>query len=211
MMHFWLVDHYDSFTLNIRDWLLTHPAVETVQIVAYDDRDQMQLVADDAAPIILGPGPKDPWSILPSHDLLLKTNPSRPVLGICLGHQLLGVISGANLARAKAPKHGVTVEINGDALLCAGRVAVYHSLVIEEPTEGFSVVARGPENEVMAIESTVPGKLVWGWQFHPESFMTDRREQLCSLWIDACQKHSVHKERPKPTYKVTTDPLPMPS
>ena len=194
-MHMWLINHYDSFTFNVRDWLLEHPAVDTVGIVNFDDAEAMQAVAIDDAPLVLSPGPKDPQSIGLTAALVRNLQDYRPVLGLCLGHQLLGVLHGSRLVRARTPLHGsrrrlwIRRKALADQFKSEPLVAVYHSLVLHaDLAPGLELLAVDEDGDPMAIASTNIRRPFLGWQFHPESFLTADRKLWCSLWIDYCSQ-----------------------
>jgi anthranilate synthase/aminodeoxychorismate synthase-like glutamine amidotransferase len=114
---------------------------------------------------------------------------SRPILGICLGHQAIGVAFGAEIVRAARPVHGKTSAIFHDGLgifhgLPQGFLAArYHSLAVREtslPAE-LVVTARSSDGEIMAIRHAA--RSLVGVQFHPESFVSEHGVDMLENWL----------------------------
>jgi anthranilate synthase/aminodeoxychorismate synthase-like glutamine amidotransferase len=141
--------------------------------------------------IVISPGPGRPEDAGISCDVIRRFGPTTPVLGVCLGHQAIGVVYGGTVCRAQAPMHGKTSTVVHDgkgvfsglqAPFQAGR---YHSLVIagdRVPGE-LEVAARTKEdNTIMAVRHrSYP---VHGVQFHPESVLTDEGRRLLRNFLE---------------------------
>lgn len=176
---FLLIDNYDSFTYNLVQAFqqLGH----TPRVVKNDDPSLLRLAGDPAVNMVcLSPGPGHPDKAGLCLEFLARLNPATPVLGVCLGHQALGRFAGAPVEVGPCIMHGKTSEIVHDgAGLFTGlpnpmRVGRYHSLVVRSDDDAvnprFTVTARGPEGEVMALRYN---DRPWaGVQFHPESILT---------------------------------------
>ncbi|PWW58258.1 anthranilate synthase component II [Actinokineospora spheciospongiae] len=174
-----LVDAYDSFTYII-DQYLRDLGLE-VGVVRNDRVDPASLaVSAPARPdfVVLGPGPGHPADSGYVH-LLGAMDPAVPVLGICLGHQAIGMASGGRIERA-TPRHGKTSEVLHDGTGCFRdiptpvRVARYHSLVVEENSipDDLVVTARAADDgHVMGLRHR--SRPIESVQFHPESIGTD--------------------------------------
>lgn len=191
---FLLVDNYDSFTYNLVEAFrqLGHDPL----VVRNDDPTLLRLAEDPALKMVcLSPGPGHPDKAGLCPDLLAlldRRDPAVPVLGVCLGHQALGRFAGAPVEVGPCIMHGKTSEIVHDgAGLFAGlpnpmRVGRYHSLVVrseDNASSRFTVTARGPEGEVMALRYN---DRPWaGVQFHPESILTPDGLRLLANFPDA--------------------------
>ena len=177
---FLLIDNYDSFTYNLVQafyGLGREPLVmanDAPGLLAQAENPELELVC-----ISPGPGrPENAGLCLEFLRRLEKRAPAVPVLGVCLGHQLLGLHAGAEIVLAPQVMHGKQSDIVHDGKgLFEGlpnplRVGRYHSLVVRlgEAAERLEATARGPEGEVMALRYR---DRPWvGVQFHPESVLT---------------------------------------
>ncbi len=183
-----LIDHYDSFTQNVMDWLHCDKNSYKIRRIQFDSEEGMKWAERHADAIVLSPGPKSPEDAKSTTDLVESRLGKVPILGICLGHQILGLHAGGNIKKCRDPWHGekrrikVTYQdgffrdVPGDF-----GAAVYNSLTID-PT-GFKkdwiVSAKDHHNEVQAIEYIAKGRApAVGLQFHPESFMSEHADQL---------------------------------
>jgi len=183
-----LIDNYDSFTYNLVQRLgEIDPALELV--VKRNDEISLDEIARLApSQLIISPGPCTPSEAGISCAAITRFAGKLPILGVCLGHQAIGQASGATIVRAERLMHGKTDQIHHDGSgLFAGlpnpfEATRYHSLVIQPGTlnDDFVVCAwsEGPDNlrEIMGVRHrTQP---LFGVQFHPESFLTDRGSDL---------------------------------
>lgn len=184
-----VVDNYDSFTWNLVQLLAATGAA--VEVVRNDAASAAELLARRPAGIVLSPGPGRPETAGVCMELL-RQRPEVPLLGVCLGHQALGVACGARCVRAPEVVHGKTSEIHHDGTgLFAGlpepfAATRYHSLVLEPeslPAE-LRPVARTADGTLMAIaHRELP---YHGVQFHPESFATAGGARLAGNFLALC-------------------------
>jgi anthranilate synthase component 2 len=184
-----VVDNYDSFTWNLVQLLAATGAA--VEVVRNDAASAAELLARRPAGIVLSPGPGRPETAGVCMELL-RQRPEVPLLGVCLGHQALGVACGARCVRAPEVVHGKTSEIHHDGSgLFAGlpepfAATRYHSLVLEPeslPAE-LRPVARTADGTLMAIaHRELP---YHGVQFHPESFATAGGARLAGNFLALC-------------------------
>ncbi|MGB9590604.1 MAG: anthranilate synthase component II [candidate division WOR-3 bacterium] len=174
-----IVDHRDSFTYNI--YHLFRGLGQDVAVVDYTEVSAEDCVRN--SPVILGPGPHSPMDVPESIRLLVDIAGAVPVLGICLGHQIIGVAMGGRIRRATRIAHGVISQIEHDGQgLFAGLpnpcgFVRYHSLVLDQPLPtGLRATAFDENGDVAGLEhKSLP---VWGIQFHPESALSKRGERL---------------------------------
>jgi len=205
-----LIDNYDSFVYNLARYL-EELGVE-VEVVRNDVVTVEQVLERSAEAIVISPGPCGPREAGISVELVRAVLGRVPLLGVCLGHQVLAAASGARVVRAARPVHGQVARIEHDGGgpsavgLFAGiesplTVARYHSLIVDPETlgEAWRVTARSDEGLVMAIAHT--RHLAFGVQFHPESVLTDSGHRL--LWNFLCAAGVVSGSMP-----AVPDPAP---
>ena len=188
---FLFIDNYDSFSWNLVQAFYALGRKPVVR--ANDDPHILELAASpELEAVCISPGPSHPRNAGLCLEFLKRLPASVPVLGVCLGHQLLGYFAGAEVSRAPYVMHGKSSDIIHDgAGLFAGlpnpmTVGRYHSLVVQskedEPNPRFTVTSRGPEGEVMALRYN---DRPWvGIQFHPESILTPDGLQLLGNFPD---------------------------
>ena len=173
-----VIDNYDSFVHNLaRYFRLLGFETEVVR----NDAITLQQVKEFAPEaIILSPGPGRPDDAGISVDLVRACQDEFPMLGVCLGHQVIGAAFGAEIETAKEILHGRTSKLKhlGIGLFAdlpsELTVCRYHSLVVDEDSlTGTELIptARTGDGTVMAIAHKQ--KPIYGLQFHPEAILTD--------------------------------------
>jgi para-aminobenzoate synthetase component II len=181
-----VIDNYDSFVYNLVQYLAQLGAECVVR------RNDAVRPGDVAAAdgVLISPGPGTPERAGASMDIVRDcAEQGRALLGVCLGHQAIGAVWGATVARAPELLHGKTSEVhhNGAAVL-AGLpqpfiATRYHSLTVLPETipEELEVTGRTASGIVMAMRHReLP---VHGVQFHPESVLTDGGHRLLANWL----------------------------
>lgn len=182
-----LLDNYDSFTFNLAQYLGelgAPPVVRRNDEITLDEIGEMR-----PAHIVISPGPGRPEEAGISVELIRRFGPTTPVLGVCLGHQGIGIAFGGQVIRASQLMHGKTSSVQHDGRgvfrglqqpFVAGR---YHSLVVAEPLpESLEMAARTEDGTIMGVRHrTFP---VHGVQFHPESVLTGEGRQLLRNFLE---------------------------
>jgi anthranilate synthase/aminodeoxychorismate synthase-like glutamine amidotransferase len=172
-----VIDNYDSFTYNLVQYLGelgAQPLVRRNNEITLDE-----IAALRPTQIVISPGPGRPEQAGITLDVIRKFGPTTPLLGVCLGHQAIGMAFGGSVVRAIAPMHGKTSSIQHDGRgVFAGiaspfTVGRYHSLVVERQglPEDLEISAQTEDDgTVMALRHRVFP--IHGVQFHPESVLT---------------------------------------
>ncbi|RAY14641.1 aminodeoxychorismate/anthranilate synthase component II [Actinomadura craniellae] len=181
-----VVDNRDSFVFNLVQYLLELGADCVVK-----DRSAVTLADAEAVDgVLLSPGPGHPRDTGICLDLVRRTD--RPLLGVCLGHQIIAVAYGATVSRAPEVVHGYTSAIHhSGAGLLAGLPSPfpatrYHSLAVEPGTVAapLEVTARTADGVVMGLRHRT--RPVEGVQFHPESVLSEHGHALLDNWLARC-------------------------
>ncbi|NNE82968.1 MAG: aminodeoxychorismate/anthranilate synthase component II [Alphaproteobacteria bacterium] len=193
---FLLIDNYDSFTYNLVHFLGELGVEADVRRNDALSVDEALALAPEA--IVISPGPGVPDNAGICLDLVARAAEQRvPVLGVCLGHQVIGQVFGGKIIRAPVPMHGKIDDIRHRGLgvfqglpnpLVATR---YHSLVIEAATlpETLTVTAETGDGLIMGVAHTeLP---VHGVQFHPESIATVAGHDLLANFIELATGKSI--------------------
>jgi len=178
-----VIDNYDSFTYNLVQRLGEIDASLEIQVHRNDKLTVDRIQELSPSHLIISPGPCTPSEAGISVETIERLKGTLPILGVCLGHQSIAQATGATITRAKQLMHGKTDQIHHDDQgIFAGlpnpfTATRYHSLAIEAETlsDEFTVSAwaeaPGQEREIMAIRHREYS--LEGWQFHPESFLTE--------------------------------------
>ena len=184
-----VIDNYDSFTYNLVQYLGELGAEVRVR---RNDQVGLDEVAEMTPEhIVISPGPGRPEDAGVSMDVIRRFGPTTPVLGVCLGHQAIGMVYGGVVTRATRPMHGKTSTVVHDGKgifdgvgspFQAGR---YHSLVVSG--EGFPAQLRASahtkeDRTIMGVRHV--SYPVHGVQFHPESVLTDEGRRILRNFLD---------------------------
>jgi anthranilate synthase/aminodeoxychorismate synthase-like glutamine amidotransferase len=180
-----LIDNYDSFTHILHHYLLQLNT--DVRVLRNDAVSLEEVITLAPERIIISPGPQTPLEAGITSDIITYFVSKIPILGICLGHQALGMYFGARLNKALQPVHGNTASIfhNQDELfkdIPQSFLAMrYHSLIIDNYSNTDIVpLAFTDEHELMAFKHKIYPAT--GIQFHPESILTEFGLQLLQNW-----------------------------
>ena len=186
-----MIDNYDSFTYNLVQYL--GELGGDVEVVRNDVASAAELLDRGPAGVVISPGPGRPEDAGVSLDVVHGcVERDLPLLGVCLGHQAIGLACGGRIVRARSIMHGKVSSIEHDGhgvfrdLPSPIQATRYPSLVISE--EGFpetlEVTARTADGEIMGVRHREHP--IEGVQFHPESILTEVGKQLLRRFLDRC-------------------------
>ena len=182
-----LIDNYDSFTFNLAQYLGELGAQTVVRRndeVSIPEIERMQ-----PERIVISPGPGRPEDAGVTVEAIRTFGARIPVLGVCLGHQGIGLAFGGTVVRAGELMHGKVSAVHHDGKgvfkgisqpFTAGR---YHSLVVAEPVpDQLEIAARTEDGTIMGVRHrTAP---IHGVQFHPESVLTPEGRKLLRNFLE---------------------------
>ncbi len=187
-----MIDNYDSFTFNLVQYFGELGA--DVLVRRNDEISSEEIAALAPSHLVISPGPCTPAEAGISVEAIKTYAGKIPILGVCLGHQSIGVAFGGNIVRAGQVMHGKTSPVfHADGGVFSGLenplVATrYHSLVIEKATlpdvleiTAWTVDEQGQPDEIMGVRHKQLA--VQGVQFHPESILTRQGHQLLQNFL----------------------------
>ncbi|MER0239525.1 aminodeoxychorismate/anthranilate synthase component II [Fulvimarina sp. MAC8] len=193
-----VLDNYDSFVFNVGRYL---ERLGAELVVRRNDKVSVaEAEALEADAIVVSPGPCSPKEAGISCDVVRTLSGRVPILGVCLGHQVIGDVFEGHVTRALRPMHGrASAMMHEGANLFQGlapetKAGRYHSLIVEETQamhEHLSVDARSPDGEIMAL--THRSHPTFGVQFHPESILTEDGTKILSNFLERARTFA--KER----------------
>ncbi|PLR95967.1 anthranilate synthase component II [Bacillus sp. T33-2] len=177
-----VIDNYDSFTFNLVQYIKQFD--KNVAVIRNDQTTIDEIKKMDPEFILISPGPGNPEQAGLSLDIVKEFYKTTPILGICLGHQVIAQFFGTKIIQAERPMHGKVSLITHDGQSVFNNmgsplsVTRYHSLIVDSKTipDCLEVSAVSPTGEIMAIRHKK--YKVEGMQFHPESILTESGIQL---------------------------------
>ena len=183
-----LIDNYDSFTYNLYHYLLIQKC--KVDVVRNDKINTREILKKKYKKIVISPGPGTPDQAGNCLKIVKDLSKKIPILGVCLGHQVIGQAVGAKIINAKKLMHGKTSKISHDKVgifkglknnLIGTR---YHSLIVDEKTlnKDFIITAKTKDNVIMGIMHKRYN--LHGVQFHPESINTKEGMKLIKNFLN---------------------------
>lgn len=198
-----MIDNYDSFVHNLAVYF--QELGQEIQVVRNDavtvEELQNLYSSRQLEGIIISPGPKSPGDSGRSGEIIISMAGQIPILGVCLGHQIIGDAFGARVEKGRRPMHGKVTRIHHQESALFRRlprsyqVTRYHSLVVSEQglPECLRVDARTDDGTVMAISHReLP---VYGVQFHPEAVLTQYGYELLGNFIEVCRRWKLNENR----------------
>ena len=191
-----VIDHFDSFVYNLVVYI--REIGKKTEVIRSDQVSVKELLKEGdkggLEGIILSPGPGRSADCKKSGELVQKLAGKVPLLGVCLGHQIIGHAFGAEVFRGERPMHGKVTAISHEGRgLFAGlppsfQVTRYHSLTVQK--EGFpeclQVDAWAKDGSIQALSHRFWP--VYGVQFHPEAVLTQYGHELLENYIRLCEK-----------------------
>ncbi len=173
-----MIDNKDSFTYNVVDYLETESG-QQIHVVDIEDVNVQQLQQLNPEAIVISPGPGAPNDYPILYEVMQTFESTVPMLGVCLGFQLIVAYYGGDIIKAPYPVHGHTTTIeHHESCLFSGlptrfNVMRYHSLIADIKTirSPLKITAQNEEGMVMAIEHQY--RPIYGVQYHPESILSE--------------------------------------
>jgi anthranilate synthase/aminodeoxychorismate synthase-like glutamine amidotransferase len=183
-----VIDNYDSFTYNLVQYLGEMEVPLQVHRNDQISMDQIRELNPDR--ILISPGPCSPHESGLCNEIIRTFGPTKPLFGVCLGHQCIGHTFGADVVVNYRMMHGKTSRIKHDGrdlfkdMPNPFTATRYHSLVIRPDSvpDCLEVTAVTEEGEVMGVRhKEFP---IWGVQFHPESILTENGRQILKNFLE---------------------------
>jgi anthranilate synthase/aminodeoxychorismate synthase-like glutamine amidotransferase len=182
------IDNYDSFIYNLVQYFGERE--KNLTVLRPNETTIEKIVEMNPQKIVISPGPGHPREAELSLEIINRLHATTPILGVCLGHQCIGQVFGAEVRSADRLLHGKTSDIyhRGKGVM-AGlpnpfKATRYHSLVVSEETlpPEIEVAAYTSDGEVMGLRhKTAP---LFGVQFHPESILTTEGMKIINNFVD---------------------------
>jgi anthranilate synthase/aminodeoxychorismate synthase-like glutamine amidotransferase len=184
-----VIDNYDSFTYNLVQ--LFGRMTDSIEVRRNDELSLDDVASLRPARILLSPGPGRPEDAGITVGVIKRFGPTIPILGVCLGHQAIGLAFGGDVIHAPSLMHGRVSSIHHEERgLYAGMPAPftatrYHSLIVKRETlpSELMVTSWTEDGLIMGIRHAVHP--IDGVQFHPESIMTEQGDRLLRNWLGA--------------------------
>ncbi len=185
-----IIDNYDSFTYNLRHLVrVLSDVTDTVDVVRNDKFQLADIARYDK--IILSPGPGIPSEAGLLLDVIRQYAPSKPMLGVCLGHQAIGEAFGAELDNLSLVYHGVATPVSlagehdyiFDTMPERFEVGRYHSWVVRRDTMPSSLRVTAVSDEGLVMALCHERYDVHGIQFHPESVLTPQGATIINNFL----------------------------
>ncbi|AWB11128.1 MAG TPA: aminodeoxychorismate/anthranilate synthase component II [Thermodesulfobium narugense] len=187
-----IVDNFDSFTYNLVQGFAKIRRTKKDMLVLRDNEPFKKVLEFNPERLVISPGPGHPKDCnLSSKVFEYAVKTKKPLLGVCLGHQLIGYLSGAKVVRANNLMHGKTSMINFvDDPIFSGlkkpfQAMRYHSLCLDEKSlpKDLTILAKSSDdNIIMALKyKDLP---IYGLQFHPESIMTSVGQKILKNFLN---------------------------
>ena len=182
-----ILDNYDSFTYNLAQYL--QELGSEVVVYRNDEIDVKQVRRMRPSHLVISPGPGRPEDAGVSCDLVSELAGEVAILGVCLGHQVIGMVMGGDVIRGPEPVHGKTSFVYHDSrTIYAGLPAPleatrYHSLVIDAESVPPCLEVSGTTDDGLVMSVRHREVPVEGVQFHPESILTSNGKEMLGNFL----------------------------
>ncbi|MEN3370956.1 MAG: anthranilate synthase component [Verrucomicrobiota bacterium] len=171
-----IIDNYDSFTYNLVQYFGELGC--EVLVKRNDEITLAEIESLNPDRICISPGPGRPEDAGISNEIIREIGPRKPILGVCLGHQCIGAVFGAEVISAPRLMHGKTspIQHRGTGVFAnlptPFEATRYHSLIVQRETvpDCLEITAETAEGEIMGLQHRAFP--IHGVQFHPESILT---------------------------------------
>ena len=171
-----LIDNYDSFTYNLYHYISNFK--KDIEVVRNDKIDTKTILRKKYNKIVISPGPGNPNQAGNCLKIVREVHKKIPILGVCLGHQIIGQVFGGKIVRAKNLMHGKTSKIKSNRIGILKNLPKtfeatrYHSLIIDKKSlsKDLEITAETNEGIIMGVQHKKYD--IHGVQFHPESIKT---------------------------------------
>lgn len=182
-----IIDNYDSFTYNLVH--IVAGETDDYRVIRNDEHSVDEIRDMNPSRILISPGPGRPEDAGVTEAVIEELGPDIPLLGVCLGHQAIGHVYGAEVVHAPSLMHGKTSLIEHDGKYLFSGIEEnfiatrYHSLALKPATvpESLNVTARTSDGVIMGIRHKhFP---IEGIQFHPESILTTEGPKIVKNWM----------------------------
>ena len=183
-----LIDNYDSFTFNLYHYLSSLKS--DVEVIRNDKINTREILKKKYKKIVISPGPGNPDQSGNCINIVKSLYKKIPILGVCLGHQIIGQVFGSKIVQAKVIMHGKTSIIKSKKIgILSGipskfEATRYHSLIIDKKTlsKDFEITAETSNGIIMGIKHKKYN--IHGVQFHPESIKTTMGLKILNNFIN---------------------------
>lgn len=196
-----MIDNYDSFVYNVYQYI-TEMTDEEVLCVRNDEINLEKIKELNPSHIVLSPGPKHPRDSGVCLEIL-KADLDIPVLGICLGHQAIGLVFNGEIKRLEVPLHGKSslIKVQNQGVILSNlpsefEVMRYHSLYVDETSlpPCLEILAKS-ENDDIIMAFKHKQKPIFGIQFHPESYFTQYGKKIIENFINYDKKEKTKEKK----------------
>ena len=183
-----LIDNYDSFTYNLFHYLSIQKC--KVDVIRNDKINSKEIFKKKYNKIVISPGPGNPNQSGNCIKIVKEVYKKIPILGVCLGHQIIGQVFGSKIVQAKKLMHGKTSKINTKKIGILRNLPKtfeatrYHSLIIDKKSlsKNLKITAETNDGIIMGIQHKKFN--IHGVQFHPESIKTILGMKILKNFID---------------------------